>query len=201
MPLISIERINDHTRLGLWQIEDSIDGLLHSDPSLGQLDDVVRVFRSETRRREVLAVYALLFAMTGDRSMRIDHDELSRPLLPGFHISISHTRGYAAVILSSHDGVAVDIEYYSNRVEQVAARFVRTDEYAVGLDLQLIHWSAKETMYKLLAEEKLEYSEMRLEPFEPAAVGSLSVSDLKEPKSQMVYYRINPQYVLTYALR
>ena len=199
MPLLSIEEISPGCRLGLWQIEASIEQMLAEDSSLKNVLKCTESYRSEARRREVIAVYALLFAMTGNSELRIDHDNLSRPIVDGYHVSISHTKGYAALILSNCSSVAVDIEYFSDRVERVAHKFIRSDEDAPSLYAKLIHWSAKETIYKLFAEEFLDYFEMRVTPFNLSDQGTINVADLKEEKNQKVCYRKNDKYVLTYA--
>ncbi len=199
MPLLSIEDISPGCRLGLWKIEECINGILEADGRLESVLEYVEQYRSESRRKEVMAVYALLFAMTDNARLRISHDKLSRPLVEGYHVSVSHTRGYAALLLSTHSDVAVDIEYFSNRVERVAHKFIAPDEEASDLYSKLIHWSAKETIYKLFAEEKLDYFDMKVSPFVLLEEGMIDVADLKENKKQRVYYRLNDKYVLTYA--
>ncbi len=199
MPLLSIEEISSGCRLGLWQIEDSVEQMLDEDYHLKNVLEYTESYRSESRRKEVLAVYALLFVMTGNSELRINHDSLSRPIVEGYHVSISHTKGYAALILSTQGDVAVDIEYFSDRVERVAHKFIRNDEDAPSLYSKLIHWSAKETIYKLFAEEFLDFFEMRVTPFGLSDEGTIDVADLKEEKTQSVYYHTNDKYVLTYA--
>ena len=79
MALLSIESIAPGIQLGLWAIEDTTEQLMAQDPRLARVTEAER-YHADARRREVLAVYALLFAMTGDSSKRIAHDELNRPL-------------------------------------------------------------------------------------------------------------------------
>lgn len=198
MALLSIESIAPGIQMGLWAIEDTTEQLIAQDPRLAGVTEANR-YHADARRREVLAVYALLFAMTGDGSRRIGHDALNRPMVDGYHVSISHTRGYAALILSRHEPVAVDIEYYSTRVARVLSKFVRPDEQATDTTSQLLHWSAKETVYKLCAEEDLQYFDMRLKPMTVSTSGTLRVDDLKVAKTLDVHYRVTPDYVLTYA--
>lgn len=200
MPLISIEPIDTATRLGLWRIDESIDGFQEADSRLIPIADLVAHHRSSHRQLEIMAVYALLFSMTGDPELRIAHDEQSRPLLKGYNISISHTRGFAALLLSTDANVAVDIEYMSDRVKKVAAKFVRPDEQAPDLRSLLIHWCAKETVYKLFTLEDLQYFEMRVRPFDAERVGMLTVDDLKTDTAAAVAYRVTDDYVLAYAL-
>ncbi len=198
MALLSIESIAPGIQMGLWAIEDTTEQLIAQDPRLAGVTEAGR-YHADARRREVLAVYALLFAMTGDGSRRIGHDGLNRPMVDGYHVSISHTRGYAALILSRHEPVAIDIEYYSTRVGRVLSKFVRPDEQATDTTSQLLHWSAKETVYKLCAEEDLQYFDMRLKPMTASTSGTLRVDDLKVAKTLDVHYRVTPDYVLTYA--
>lgn len=137
--------------------------------------------------------------MTGRNDLVVHHLPSGKPVLEGWNISISHTKGWGAVALSKSEAVAVDIEYYSDRVRKVVPRFIRPDEMTDSLEAQLINWSAKETMYKLFSEEDLQYFEMRLQPFVPLAKGCVVVEDLKKPKLQSVAYEINTDYVLTWA--
>jgi phosphopantetheinyl transferase len=155
-------------------------------------------YRSEARKRERLAVYALLYAMTGDEAMVIRHNEDGKPMVDGFHISVSHTRGYAALILSEHAEVAVDIEWRSDRVEKVVHKFVREDEDKSSLDMLLVNWSAKETVYKFFSEQDLQYFDMRLQPFDISPAGQIVVENLKGRQAADVHYRLTEDYVLTY---
>lgn len=47
----------------------------------------------------------------------------------------------------------MDIEYFNDRVERIASKFLRKDEKAEDLDAKLVHWCAKETVFKLFSEE------------------------------------------------
>ena len=129
--------------------------------------------------------------------LRISHNKDGKPIVDGYNISISHTRGYASVILSSYKKVAVDIEYYSDRVGRVTDKFIRKDEIATDIDSQLINWSTKETVYKYFSEQKLQYFEMKLlVPDDGENINK--VENIKSGVYLNVYYRLNKEYVLTY---
>jgi hypothetical protein len=194
MPLVRVERPGDDTLLGLWQMTEQVGEL----PVPPQVD--LSGYRSEVRRREVLVTYALINALTGDDSLTIGHEPSGRPMLEGWHISISHTRGWAAVVMSRSHEVAVDIEYRSDRVSRVVERFIRPDEDSDGLHRQLINWSAKETVYKYFSAEDLQYFEMRLLPYALADRGTVQVEDLKVRKRVRVCYEVNADFVLTYVV-
>lgn len=193
MPVIRDGFCGDDVRLCIWQITETVEELPH--PRSIDLSTV----RSTARKREILAVYALLSYMTGRDDLVIEYDERGKPHIKGWQLSISHTKGWAALILSKRRCVAVDIEYNSDRVARVTQRFMRPDEKTDSLSRQLINWSAKETVYKLLSAENLKFYEMRLKPFELLAKGRLEVENLKKDRSFFVDYELNEDYVLTYA--
>ena len=194
MPLVRIDSIGDNARLALWKMTERVDELPHS-----QYVDLT-AFRSEVRLKEKLTTYALIKELTGLDSLELSYAPSDKPLLDGFEISISHTLGWAVVVLSQNISVAVDIEYRSDRVTRIANRFMRADEDKSSVDIQLINWSAKETVYKLFSEEQLQFHEMRLRQFIPSNSGKIRVDDLKCPKTIEVEYILNSDYVLTWAL-
>lgn len=197
MPLISISRVSNNATLGLWRISeaDRNPNICNTMPQLSQL---LQGCGSDKRRAEIMAVHSLLHAMTDDKQLVISHAPTGKPLLPGWHVSVSHTVGYAALILSKTCHVAVDIEYISDRVGKVAQRFLRADEHADNTTSMLIHWCAKETMYKLLSEEDLAFEEMRINPFATSLEGSLSAVDMRKHSSYRIRYKCTNAYVLTY---
>lgn len=194
MPLLRIDRLEAGALLGIWRMDDS-DPLPQMPQGVG-----FSSLQSANRRREVMAEYNLLAALVGDRQLEIHHNVNGKPSVEGFHISISHTRGWATIILSKLKNVAVDIEYISTRVNRVVERFIRKDEPAPTLAHRLINWSAKETVYKLFSDEDLQYFEMRLHPFDVAPSGSVLVDDLKVGRQAVVHYEINDAFVLTRAI-
>lgn len=197
MPLVSVENVAPGVRLGLWRIEAESADIYALHPALRNLDtDGVK---SKSRLLEKLSVAALICEMTGVECPEIGHKYNGAPLLDGYHIGISHTRGYAAVVLSRDVEVAVDIEYRSERVRRIVDKFVRNDEQAESLDRLLLNWCAKETVYKLLNTENLGYFDMRLKPFTISDEGNFDVEDLKGTQSIQVNYRITPDYTLTFS--
>lgn len=199
MPLLSVQSISPDIQLGLWRIDETVDDFFLRNPFWnGFRDSSPCPYHSEIRQREFWAVEALLHEMTGEVFSEIHHEDNGKPLLRGWQISISHTRGYAAVVLSRHRKVAVDIEYFSARVEKVASRFLRSDEQALDLPQLLVHWSAKETVYKYESEQDLQYEDMRVEPFS-LSQAYCSVDNLRTEEKVKVFFVVNSAYVLTWA--
>ena len=100
--------------------------------------------------------YNILF---GSSDIVIDNDSKNCEINVVFgsaSISISHTKGYVAVLLGGPEKeVGIDVECYGERVRKVAHKFVREDEsvsWYKGTETWslLLHWSAKETMFKCM---------------------------------------------------
>ena len=198
MALLSIRHLWDDVNLGIWAIEDTVEQLFEQYPHLKDLKVYLdEKYKNEGRKKEILAVRALLYEMTHEESSkRISHEPSGKPLLKGYFISISHTKGYAAVIMSKTRNVAVDIEYVSDRVSKIVDKFIRSDEDSSTIEVQLKNWCAKETVYKYFSEEDLQYSEMRLHDLSSSHA---LVDDLKIKKTIDVFFDTNSQYVLAYS--
>ena len=159
------------------------------------------------REREHKSVQGLLRYMLHDDTVVVDHNDDGKPTIPGYSISITHTRGYAAVILSRVRPVGVDIEYISNRVERITQRFLRPDELSTfesvtsshgnltGTGAFLRAWCAKEAVYKYYSEDHLAYFDMRCRI---VSEDCLEVENMKRSQSVMVKFLSTDDYVLAW---
>lgn len=195
MPQLSVEKINPHTTLLVWKITETEEQLKSQLPESVLETITNKNYKSESRRLEVIATYALLISYLKTPSVIIDHKSNGQPLLYGFYISISHTNGYACVLLSTQKVVAIDIEYRSDRIERIRSKFLRSDEAFTSIEDLLLVWSAKETLYKYFSEDDLMYNEMKVESISDS---SLSMINLKTNEKKMISYLSTPDYVLTY---
>ena len=210
MAVVNIREVYPGVSLGLWQMDESPEQLFdlypHLLPYRSSLDDK---YKNDGRKLEFLAIRALMYEMlrvngaskgllshAGD----FTHNGQGKPLFRGYHVSISHTKGYAALILSKKSEVAVDIEYMSDRVERIASKFLRKDERADSLDSKLVHWCAKETVFKLFSEENLLFEEMRVKPFDTMSDWACDVEHLKSGKTARVDFELAMDFVLTYSM-
>ncbi len=210
MAVVNIREVYPGVSLGLWQMDESPEQLFdlypHLLPYRSSLDDK---YKNDGRKLEFLAIRALMYEMlrvngaskgllshAGD----FTHNGQGKPLFRGYHVSISHTKGYAALILSKKSEVAVDIEYMSDRVERIASKFLRKDERADSLDAKLVHWCAKETVFKLFSEENLLFENMRVKPFDTMADWACDVENLKSGKTARVDFELAMDFVLTYSM-
>ena len=210
MAVVNIREVYPGVSLGLWQMDESPEQLFdlypHLLPYRSSLDDK---YKNDGRKLEFLAIRALMYEMlrvngaskgllshAGD----FTHNGQGKPLFRGYHVSISHTKGYAALILSKKSEVAVDIEYMSDRVERIASKFLRKDERADTLDSKLVHWWANETVFKVFSEEKLLFEEMRVKPFDTMSDWACDVENLKSGKTARVDFELAMDFVLTYSM-
>lgn len=210
MAVVNIREVYPGVSLGLWQMDESPEQLFdlypHLLPYRSSLDDK---YKNDGRKLEFLAIRALMYEMlrvngaskgllshAGD----FTHNGQGKPLFRGYHVSISHTKGYATLILSKKSEVAVDIEYMSDRVERIASKFLRKDERADSLDAKLVHWCAKETVFKLFSEENLLFEDMRVKPFDTMADWACDVENLKSGKTARVDFELAMDFVLTYSM-
>ena len=131
----------------------------------------------------------------------IGHAASRQPLLRGYHVGVTHTKGYAALMLSKSCDVACDIEHFSDRVERIKSKFLRKDEKADDLDSLLVHWCGKETVYKLFPEDNLQFSQMRVGPFSTMSDWACEVENMKRGEKVRVDFELTMQFVLTYAFR
>ena len=99
MSIISIRNVSVEAQLGLWKIEESVDDFYSLYPLERFRLYVESHLKSESRKREFLAVRALLASMLPGNVVDIDYNEAGKPFIKDYKLSISHTRGYAAVIL------------------------------------------------------------------------------------------------------
>lgn len=197
MPLLSVRNLAPDVRLGIWKIEETVENFLSQRPQLTVVyEQEVAAYKSHARQLEKLAVYSLLWEMT-ESPLTIMHNAVGKPFVNGWNISISHTKGYAAVILSPTVEVAIDIEYRSNRVSRIANRFMRDDEKASDVVAQLVNWCAKETLYKYYSIQNLQYSDMRV-TFEDHAMTHCFIENLKASTRHQVEINVTGDYVLTY---
>jgi phosphopantetheinyl transferase len=194
--------------LAVWRMDETVETLCEdiSFPA-GMIDEVSR-FKSPHRMLEWLSARALLYTMTG-RHIPIHYHPSGKPFIDNGYVSISHTKGYVAVAYSATVAVAVDIERFSERVRKVASRFMHPMEVASpynGSDIGglLLHWSGKETVYKMVGHSAVDFREnIHIRPFMTRRRGDF-IADVTvetgEWKPLPVSYQIEPDYVLTWCV-
>ena len=207
MPLYRTYRKGDLT-VGVWKMDETVEQLRSMFHHFSIYEEGFARFSSEKRQQEWLAIRVLLKELCGEEKEIMYHPSGKPYLKDGSAcISFSHTHGYVAVALHPFSEVGVDIEQYGTRVQRVASRFIREDEMVsikAGDEVYalLLHWSAKETMFKLMEEEAVDFIEhLRIVPFQPKDSGVFEAYEYRSGRDRkfFLHYDTHPDYVLTYA--
>lgn len=169
-----------HSRLGIWQITETEEQLrsLSSIPS-DELEEISFV-KSESLRKQRLAVRALLDTMFEEK-VYLSHHDNGKPYIENnsINISITHTDKYVAVILNDDEEVGIDCESLDRDFSAVEKKAL-SDEERDDLDdeernTQLaIYWCAKEAVYKKMSQYNVDFAEqIEVEDFHVRDEGEL----------------------------
>ena len=151
---------------------------------------------------------AWLFTLLGEEK-EIAYHSSGKPYLADntASISISHTRGYVSVIIGEPGKeVGIDIEQYGERVHKVAHKYMRADEIVSsyqGTDTWslLLHWSAKEVMFKCMNTPEVDFREhLHIFPFAVSEKGDFSAEEYRTPEQRKfhIHYILHQDFVLTW---
>ena len=198
MPFLSKEYFAEDVTLGLWLLNEEEDFFFKNYPCLHDLQDKMITIGSKQRRLEKLATRALLFEMTNSANLHFNHNDSGKPLLEGYHVSVSHTKGMVALMLSKTREVAVDVEYESDRVGRIAHKFVNVDETMPSNLHLLLAWCAKEAIFKYFSADNLLSSEIYLHPFDVEECGAIVAKNTKRDISVTAHYSMVKRFVLVY---
>jgi 4'-phosphopantetheinyl transferase len=149
-------QVDDDTEFALWKIEEEAAELYKQL----QLNDREQAYFESLgngkRHLHWLGTRVLLRTML-NTSEYIDCqvDEHGKPYLVNmpYHISLSHSFDYAAVMISKSKPVGIDIELISEKVERIAHKFMSSNELALiepehKIEQLYVCWCAKEAVYK-----------------------------------------------------
>ena len=207
--LIRREHTDSGGLLGIWKMDESRERLLLLLPEYMRSNAVehVKTIRSERRTIEWLSIRILLFMLLDEEKTILNRADGKPYLEDGtYHISISHTKDYAAIYLHETHPVGIDIEIRSERVKKVAEKFIADEEYIDPSQKtvhQLLHWSAKESLFKLMEENEIHFKHhLHIHPFTPTLQGIMTATETKTNLNRTfnIHYEVHPDYVLTWVI-
>ena len=179
MGLYLKKELENEAVIGVWQITETEEELkeLSSTPS-DEMEEISFI-RSESLRKQRLAVRALL-----NDKVYLSHHDNGKPYLENnpVNISITHTEKYVAVILHEEENVGIDIESLDRDFSAVEKKALSEDEID---DLEddkrneqlAIYWCAKEAVFKLLSRYNVDFAEqIEIERFRPRGEGELEAT-------------------------
>ena len=183
MGLYLKKELDNEAVIGVWQITETEEELkeLSSTPS-DEMEEISFI-RSESLRKQRLAVRALLNTMF-DEKVYLSHHDNGKPYLENnpVNISISHTEKYVAVILHEEENVGIDIESLDRDFSAVEKKALSEDEIDDLEDEKrneqlAIYWCAKEAVFKLLSRYNVDFAEqIEIERFRPRGEGELEAT-------------------------
>jgi phosphopantetheinyl transferase len=193
------------TKLLVWEITESIDELLQQ-VSLSEFElAAFEKFGSSKRKREFLGVRLALKNLVGEHRFIYYHPD-GKPYLQGndFHISISHSDKWIAVMADPTHSVGIDIECPSKKMDKIYRRFLSETEqkelYAEKDIRKLqIAWSAKEALYKIIGKQAVDFAnQLHIFPFEVKIAGEITANHIPTNTFFQLYYSQTEAYTLVY---
>ncbi len=161
------KQIDNDTEFALWKIEEKADDLYNQLQLNEQEKAYVNQLSHGKRHLHWLGTRVLLRKMLNTEEY-IDSrvDEHGKPHLVDlpYHISLSHSFDYAAVMISKTHPVGIDIEQLKEKVERIAPKFMRPEEMAFIKDQSKIQqlyvcWCAKEAVYKCYGQKEVSFAD------------------------------------------
>ncbi|WP_026703520.1 4'-phosphopantetheinyl transferase family protein [Flavobacterium soli] len=172
MPLHESKSCGLDTEIHVWKItetfEDLFDQVLLNDTNLIRLNNM----KSEMHQRGFLSVRMLLQS-AGYSDHDLYYDEFGKPhLSDGRHISITHSFGFSAIIISN-EKTGIDIEMQRDKISLIADKFVDTEfdflerEASDYIRKLTVIWGVKEAIFKIQNEVGISFKDhISVFPFE-----------------------------------
>lgn len=206
MPLVHLIE-DDNTRIAVWKLHEKPAYFLHK---LSLSEDEVQEYNALNHRKAIeflITRYLLHLIHPEHERIVIRKDGYGKPHLQdnSYHISLSHSNGYAAAILSKKN-VGVDIQTYVDKIYRIKDRFINEQEKVEEDDIIHLHliWGAKECIYKGYGKRSISLKDnitvqlkngMPTQPFE----GYLEIQSHRE--NYILDYFNNDKFMLVYAIQ
>ena len=185
MALYLRRKLDNKAEIAVWQVTETEEELLNlTSVPTDELEEI-SLFRSESQRRQKLAVRALLNELFEEK-MYLNHHDNGKPYLENCatNISITHTDNYVAIITHEEEEVGIDIESLERDFSAVEKKALSEDEIddlednSSNKNEQLaIYWCAKEAIYKRMSQNRVIYAEqIEVEKFRPKGEGELEAT-------------------------
>jgi phosphopantetheinyl transferase len=196
--------------IGIWQLEESSDELLHLLNNKNVYKKQISEFSNKKRKQEWLAARVLLKTLC-EAEKTVAYHSNGKPYLVdnSFEISISHTKNLVAVIIHPNKEVGIDIEQISDRICPLKEKFLSLEEIE-NIDNNhttnhlLLHWCAKEVLFKMINEEGVEFAEqLHIAPFVPKVLGQFSATETRTNKKEnyTLLYRVEKEFILVWSIK
>ena len=183
MGLYLKKKLENEATIAVWQITETEQELIELSSTPSDEMEEISYIRSESQRKQRLAVRALLNEVFEEK-VYLSHHDNGKPYLENMvtNISITHTEKYVAIILHDEEDLGIDLESLDRDFSAVEKRALSEDEIE-DLDddrrnEQLaIYWCAKEAIFKRVSAYKVDFAEqIEVERFRPRGEGELEAT-------------------------
>lgn len=203
MPLVQLERIDENTAWGLWEIQEPLEALQEKLMQGHHPVSIPPHIHHPEKKREWLSARIAIAHLCESLHLPFfgtEQDALGKPSLVGqqAHVSISHSGCFAAAIVDKQNPTGIDIELIRPKIQAVAARFLHQEEWEDDVIRQSLKWSIKETAYKAYGRKQLNLKdEIRIILMDEGYEGKAQV---RVEKDGLHFLTIEFQLIQDYAL-
>lgn len=185
MGLYLRKTLENKAEISVWKITETEDELLQLSSVPSDEMEEISLIRSESLRKQRLAVRALLNEVFEDK-VYLSHHDNGKPFLENCitNISITHTEKYVAIITHQEEDLGIDMESIDRDFTAVREKAL-SDEEKDDLDddderisEQLaLYWCAKEAIFKRMSQNKVDFAEqIQVRRFNPKDEGEMQAT-------------------------
>ena len=194
MGLYLKKKLENEATIGVWQITETEEELRALSATPTDEMEEISFIKSESLRKQRLAVRALLNTLFEEK-IYLSHHDNGKPYLENnpTNISITHTEKYVAVILHEEEDCGIDIESLDRDFSAVEKKALSEDEIEDLEDEKrneqlAIYWCAKEAIFKLLSRYNVDFAEqIEVERFRPRGEGELEATFIDKDGDEMEF--------------
>ena len=208
MALYLRKKLDNKAEIAIWQVTETEEELKSITSVPTDEMEEISLFRSESQRKQKLAVRALINEVFEEK-MYLNHHDNGQPYLENCatNISITHTENYVAIIIHDEEEVGIDVESLERDFSVVEQKALSEDEID---DLEkdkrneqlAIYWCAKEALFKRMALNRVVYSEqIEVEKFNVRKEGELEATFIHKDEHEEDFeleYMIFDRHVLVW---
>lgn len=181
MGLYSRKKLHNGAEISIWKIVESEEELIKFSSIPNEELEELALIGSAARRREKLAVRALLNSLFNEK-VYLGHHDNGSPFIQNnsIHISITHTTDFVAIITHPTEDVGIDIESLARDFSAVEKKALSEEEIddlsGKNRNRQLaIYWCAKEALYKRMNRHGVDFAkQMEIDKFTPKDEGEIN---------------------------
>ena len=183
MGLYLRKTLENKAEIAVWQITETEEQLKELSSTPNDEMEEISFIRSESLRRQKLAVRALLNELFEEK-VYLGHHDNGKPFLENCitNISITHTEKYVAVIIDDEEDLGIDMESLDRDFSAVERKAL-SEEEKEDLDNSkkneqlAIYWCAKEAIFKRMSQNRVDFAEqIEVEKFTLKGKGELEAT-------------------------